>query len=155
MRRYITIGFTALLLLLPLALTSTNRMMRRLGRRWQKLHRLVYLIAVLGVWHYYWEVKADVRKPLMYAAILAVLFALRWWQARSRRAPVVRRTMSPAALPPVASAPARLMIATPVTASAAAKSVRRPGVSARDSQPMTRTQIGEVLTRITLLLTDV
>jgi len=95
-RPYITIGFTALLLLLPLALTSTNRMMRRLGRRWQKLHRLVYLVAVLGVWHYYWEVKADVRKPLMYAAILAVLFALRWWQARSRRAPGVLRTMSPA-----------------------------------------------------------
>ncbi|MGH8265267.1 MAG: sulfite oxidase heme-binding subunit YedZ [Steroidobacterales bacterium] len=95
-RPYITIGFTALLLLLPLAATSTNRMMRRLGRRWQKLHRLVYLIAVLGVWHYYWEVKADVRKPLMYAAILAVLFALRWWQARSRRAPAVRQTMSPA-----------------------------------------------------------
>ena len=95
-RPYITIGFTALLLLVPLAVTSTNRMMRRLGRRWQKLHRLVYLIAVLGVWHYYWEVKADVRKPLMYAAILAVLFALRWRQARSRRAPAVRQTMSPA-----------------------------------------------------------
>lgn len=95
-RPYITIGFTALLLLVPLAVTSTNRMMRRLGRRWQKLHRLVYVVAVLGVWHYYWEVKADVRKPLMYAAILGLLFALRWWQARSRRAPAAPRPMSPA-----------------------------------------------------------
>lgn len=94
-RPYITIGFLALLLLVPLAVTSTGRMMRRLGRRWQKLHRLVYVIAVLGVWHYYWEVKADVRQPLMYAGILALLFVLRWWQARSRRAPAVRRTRSP------------------------------------------------------------
>ncbi len=57
-RPYITIGFTALMLLIPLAVTSTNKMMRRLGRRWQKLHRLVYLIAVLGVWHYYWQCQA-------------------------------------------------------------------------------------------------
>jgi sulfoxide reductase heme-binding subunit YedZ len=96
-RPYITIGFTALLLLLPLAATSTKGMMRRLGRRWQKLHRLVYLIAALGVWHYYWGVKADVRKPLIYAAVLACLFALRWWRARSRRAPADRQSTSRAA----------------------------------------------------------
>ena len=82
-RPYITIGFLALLLLIPLAVTSTNRMMRRLGRRWQKLHRLVYIIAVLGVWHFYWQVKRDIRQPLIYAGILAVLLVYRW--ARSRR----------------------------------------------------------------------
>jgi len=77
-RPYITIGFTALVLLIPLAITSTNKMMRRLGRRWQRLHRLVYAIAVLGVWHYYWQVKRDVREPLIYAAILAVLLGYRY-----------------------------------------------------------------------------
>jgi sulfoxide reductase heme-binding subunit YedZ len=82
-RPYITIGFLALLLLIPLAVTSTNRMMRRLGRRWQKLHRLVYVIAVLGVWHFYWQVKRDIREPLIYAGILAILLIYRW--ARSRR----------------------------------------------------------------------
>ena len=96
-RPYITIGFTALLLLVPLAATSTKGMMRRLGRRWQMLHRLVYVIAVLGVWHYYWGVKADVRQPLTYAAVLACLLALRWWRARSRRAPADRQSRSPAA----------------------------------------------------------
>jgi sulfoxide reductase heme-binding subunit YedZ len=96
-RPYITIGFTAFVLLLPLAVTSTNAMMRKLGRRWQKLHKLVYVIAVLGVWHYYWEVKADKRQPLLYAGILAALFTLRWWQSRSRRAPAAHRTMSPQA----------------------------------------------------------
>jgi sulfoxide reductase heme-binding subunit YedZ len=83
-RPYITLGFTALLLLIPLAVTSTNRMMRRLGRRWQKLHRLVYVIAVLGVWHFYWQVKRDIREPLIYAAILAALLAYRMVRARRR-----------------------------------------------------------------------
>jgi methionine sulfoxide reductase heme-binding subunit len=82
-RPYITVGFVALLLLIPLAVTSTNRMMRRLGRRWQKLHRLVYVIAVLGVWHFYWQVKRDIREPLIYAGILAVLLVYR--RARLRR----------------------------------------------------------------------
>jgi sulfoxide reductase heme-binding subunit YedZ len=80
-RPYITIGFLALLLLIPLAVTSTNRMMRRLGRRWQKLHRLIYGIAVLGVWHFYWQVKRDVREPLIYAGILAVLLGYRGLRA--------------------------------------------------------------------------
>ncbi len=79
-RPYITIGFTALVLLTPLAVTSTNAMMRRLGRRWKKLHQLVYLIAVLGVIHYYWLVKADVREPLIYAGILAVLLGFRLYR---------------------------------------------------------------------------
>jgi sulfoxide reductase heme-binding subunit YedZ len=76
-RPYITVGFSALVLLIPLAVTSTNRMMRRLGRRWSRLHRLVYVIAVLGVWHFYWQEKIDVRKPLLYAAVLAVLLGYR------------------------------------------------------------------------------
>jgi methionine sulfoxide reductase heme-binding subunit len=76
-RPYITIGFAALLLLVPLAVTSTNRMMRRLGRRWQKLHRLIYPIAILGVWHYWWQVKKDIRQPLLYVGMLAVLLGFR------------------------------------------------------------------------------
>ena len=76
-RPYITIGFTALLLLVPLAITSTNRMMRRLGRRWQKLHRLIYLIVILGVWHYWWQVKKDIRQPLLYVAMVALLLGFR------------------------------------------------------------------------------
>jgi len=76
-RPFITVGFTAFLLLIPLALTSTNAMMKRLGRRWQKLHRLVYLIAILGVVHFYWQVKLDTLEPLIYAAILAALLGYR------------------------------------------------------------------------------
>jgi len=76
-RPFITVGFTAFLLLIPLALTSTNAMIRRLGRRWQKLHRLVYLIAILGVVHFYWQVKLDTLEALIYAAILAVLLGFR------------------------------------------------------------------------------
>ncbi len=86
-RPYITIGFTALLILIPLAVTSTNKMMRRLGRRWQKLHRLIYVAAILGVWHYYWQVKRDVRLPVLYAFMLALLLgyrAVRQWQVKRR-----------------------------------------------------------------------
>ena len=82
-RPYITVGFSALLLLIPLAITSTNRMMRRLGRRWSRLHRLLYLIAALGVWHFYWQEKIDERTPLEYSAVLAVLLGYR--VARSAR----------------------------------------------------------------------
>jgi sulfoxide reductase heme-binding subunit YedZ len=80
-RPYITIGFAALLLLVPLAVTSTNAMMRRLKRRWQSLHRLIYVIAVLGVWHYWWQVKKDIREPLIYAVLLAALLL---WRVRRR-----------------------------------------------------------------------
>jgi methionine sulfoxide reductase heme-binding subunit len=76
-RPFITVGFTAWLLLLPLALTSTQWMMRKLKKNWLKLHKLVYAIGILGVVHYYWLVKSDVREPLMYAGILALLFAIR------------------------------------------------------------------------------
>ena len=98
-RPYITIGFTALLLLIPLAATSTNGMMRRLGRRWQILHRLVYVIAVLGVWHFYWQVKRDVREPLLYAGILAVLLGYRVVRARRRRRAVVSAVAARPATP--------------------------------------------------------
>ena len=91
-RPYITIGMAALLLLLPLAITSTNRMIRRLGRRWQKLHRLVYLITLLGVWHFWWQVKKDIREPLIYAGIFAVLMAWRAIKARSAPATAPGRT---------------------------------------------------------------
>jgi len=77
-RPFITVGFTALVLMVPLAVTSTNAMVRRLGaRRWQALHRLVYLIAPLGVLHFWWMVKADVTEPAIYAAALAALLAFR------------------------------------------------------------------------------
>ncbi|MFI4914316.1 MAG: sulfite oxidase heme-binding subunit YedZ [Steroidobacterales bacterium] len=79
-RWYIIIGFSALLLLIPLAVTSTNKMMRRLGRRWQKLHRLIYLITALGVWHYWSSIKKDYREPLLYAALLSVLLGWRIWK---------------------------------------------------------------------------
>ena len=85
-RPYITLGFTGLLLLVPLALTSTNGMMRRLGRNWQKLHRLVYLIAILGVWHFYWQVKLDTLEALLYALALAALLAYRIWRKHVRTA---------------------------------------------------------------------
>ncbi len=74
---YVTVGFAAFLLLIPLAATSTQAMMRRLGRRWQRLHRLVYVIAVLGVIHYWWLVKADIREPLAYGLGLALLLFVR------------------------------------------------------------------------------
>lgn len=76
-RPYITVGFLAWLGLLPLALTSTQGMIRRLGRRWAQLHRLVYAVGVLGVLHYLWLVKADLREPLLYAGILALLLIAR------------------------------------------------------------------------------
>jgi len=87
-RPYITIGMLALLLLVPLAVTSTNGMMRRLGRRWTKLHRLVYVITGLGLWHFWWQVKADIREPLLYVGIFAVLMA---WRLRGKFWPATAR----------------------------------------------------------------
>jgi len=83
-RRYITVGFAAFLCLVPLAATSTRAAVRRLGRRWITLHRLVYVAAVGGVVHYAWLVKADLRAPAIYAAILAVLLGWRVAEARRR-----------------------------------------------------------------------
>ena len=85
-RPFITIGFAALLVLTALAATSTNGMRRRLGRRWQQLHYGAYVAAVLGVWHYWWQVKKDIRDPLIYAVILAALLGFRaWTRYRARR----------------------------------------------------------------------
>ena len=83
-RPYITVGFTSFVLLIPLAVTSTNAMQRRLGgRRWQRLHRLVYVIAAGGVVHYLWLVKKDITAPALYALVLILLLGLRlWWQRR-------------------------------------------------------------------------
>jgi sulfoxide reductase heme-binding subunit YedZ len=77
-RPFITIGFASLLLMIPLAVTSTAAWIRRLGgKRWQLLHRLVYLTAAGGVVHYYWLVKSDIQLPALYGAVLAVLLAFR------------------------------------------------------------------------------
>ncbi len=86
-RPFITMGFTAFVLLIPLAITSTKGWIRRLGgRRWQTLHRLVYLSAVAAVIHYYWLVKSDVRLPLMYGTFVAVLLGYRTVIALRKRA---------------------------------------------------------------------
>jgi len=95
-RPFITIGFAALTLMVPLAATSTAGMIRRLGRKWQTLHRLVYASAVLGVIHYWWLVKADVRSPILYAVVVSLLLGFRVWRRKkgtgvfvSRRVPAV------------------------------------------------------------------
>ena len=76
-RPYITVGFAAFLLLIPLAITSTKGWIRRLGKRWKLLHRLVYISAALGVLHYFWKVKADTRTPAIFAGVLVVLLLAR------------------------------------------------------------------------------
>ena len=81
-RPYITIGFAAFVMLIPLALTSTNQMMKRLGKRWKQLHQLVYVIGVCAVLHYLWLVKADMLQPLIYASILLLLLSTRAWLQR-------------------------------------------------------------------------
>lgn len=103
-RLYITLGFTGWLLLLPLAITSTNGWQRRLKRNWKKLHRLIYPAALLGAFHFVWLVKKDEREPLTYLAILLVLLAVRWplpqvkaaiLRARTSQAPVRDQTLRP------------------------------------------------------------
>mgnify|MGYP000193048551 CR=1 FL=1 len=84
-RPFVTIGFAAFLLLWPLALTSTNAMVRRLGRNWQRLHRLIYVVAILGVVHFWWLVKRDLTEPMIFAAVLAALLGVRiYWRRNSR-----------------------------------------------------------------------
>jgi sulfoxide reductase heme-binding subunit YedZ len=90
-RPYITVGFTAFILLTPLALTSNRWSMLRLGKRWKALHKLVYPILLLGVLHYLWLVKADYLEPLIYLAIAVVLLALRVWKPK-RLVPAPPRT---------------------------------------------------------------
>ena len=84
-RPYITVGFTSFLLLVPLALTSTNKMVKRLGgKRWSRLHRLVYVAAAGGVLHFLWQVKADLRTPVIYGGVLVLLLSSRLWIERIR-----------------------------------------------------------------------
>jgi sulfoxide reductase heme-binding subunit YedZ len=97
-RKYLMVGSTALLAMLPLAVTSTNAMIKRLGgKRWRALHRLAYMAAIAGVIHYYMQVKADVRQPLVFAAVLAVLLGwrlLNYWRQR-KLAPVATAAVKP------------------------------------------------------------
>jgi sulfoxide reductase heme-binding subunit YedZ len=99
-RRFIIAGLTAFLCMVPLAVTSTKGWIRRLGgRRWQSLHRLVYVTAIAAVVHYYWLVKSDVRLPLLYGSLVAILLAYRagvwWWKRRaSAAAPAAKRVPS-------------------------------------------------------------
>jgi methionine sulfoxide reductase heme-binding subunit len=99
-RPFITVGFAAFLLLVPLAITSTNRMMRRLGRRWSQLHRLVYAIAIFGVVHFWWlkEDKNDLSEPWLFAGLVSVLLLFRLlypaWQ-RAMQGQVLRRRSGP------------------------------------------------------------
>jgi sulfoxide reductase heme-binding subunit YedZ len=82
-RPYILFGFTAFVCLIPLAITSTNGMVKRLGgKRWQQLHKLVYAIAILGLFHYYLGVKADITWPAVYGLVLSVLLGYRWFRFR-------------------------------------------------------------------------
>jgi len=85
-RKYLIVGGTALIVMIPLAVTSTNAMIKRLGgKRWRALHRLAYVAAIAGVIHYYMQVKADVRQPLAFAAVLAILLGYRlvvYWRQR-------------------------------------------------------------------------
>ncbi|TDR80747.1 sulfite oxidase heme-binding subunit YedZ [Paludibacterium purpuratum] len=84
-RPFITVGFTALVMMTPLAITSTDGWMRRLKRNWGRLHRAIYAVAIFGVLHYWWLVKRDLRQPILFAAILAVLLGLRlFWSFRQR-----------------------------------------------------------------------
>ena len=93
---WVLVGFTGFLCLLPLAVTSTNGWIRRLGgKNWNRLHRLVYVAAIAGVLHYLWLVKKDITYPLIYGSVLTVLLLSRiWWavgKARSRNAPLARK----------------------------------------------------------------
>jgi len=84
-RPFITIGFTALVLLTAMAITSTSGMRRRMGRAWDKLHYSAYAVGVLGVWHYWWQVKKDTSDAWVYAVILALLLGIRIYWHLSRR----------------------------------------------------------------------
>jgi len=97
-RKFITVGFTAFVLMIPLAVTSTQGMIRRLGRRWGQLHRLIYISAIAGVVHYWWLVKADVRLPFIYGSVLAALLGYRVVNSlgKPRSGPAQAKTSQPA-----------------------------------------------------------
>ncbi|MEE3328832.1 MAG: protein-methionine-sulfoxide reductase heme-binding subunit MsrQ [Myxococcota bacterium] len=107
-RPYVTLGFAAFVILVPLALTSTRRSIKRLGRNWRKLHRWVYLALVLAVLHFIWLVKADLREPLVYAGIAALVLAWRipsWLGRRPLTYATLRRSRKNAPMPPRSSPP--------------------------------------------------
>jgi len=97
-RPFVTVGFAAFLLLIPLAVTSNQAAIRRMGgRKWLALHRSVYAIAILGIIHYWWLVKADVLKPVLYALILLALLGARaWWRELERRRQLAAMPQMPA-----------------------------------------------------------
>jgi len=95
-------------MLIPLAITSTNRMMRRLGGRWQQLHRLIYVVAILGVWHYWWQVKKDIRQPLLYVGMVAVLLGYRVVIRVVQRARAARAARSVTSMSAPATAPEKI-----------------------------------------------
>lgn len=98
MRPFITVGFTAFVLMIPLAITSTKGWIRRMGgKKWAALHRLVYASAIAGVVHYWWLVKADISRPQTYAAIVAMLLAARVYYQFKKNRPSVRPSASPSA----------------------------------------------------------
>jgi sulfoxide reductase heme-binding subunit YedZ len=100
-RPFITVGFLSFVLLIPLALTSTTTMIQRLGGTWwQRLHRLVYGVAIGGVVHYLWLVKADIQSPLMYGGLVALLLGYRVWVACGRRLHLVLTSRRQAAMYP-------------------------------------------------------
>lgn len=107
-RPFITAGFTAFVLMIPLAITSTRGMIRRLGgKRWQRLHRLVYFSAVAGVIHYYWQVKSDIRLPLLYGGIVAILLGYRAvtaWRNRRKQSFLAQPKSAPARSRPMETA---------------------------------------------------
>jgi methionine sulfoxide reductase heme-binding subunit len=97
-RRFITVGFAAFVLMIPLALTSSAWSIRRLGgKRWQRLHRLIYLTGILAVIHYFWLVKADHRKPIAYGIVLSILLLYRVGVWMSEKASERGKQLAPAA----------------------------------------------------------
>jgi methionine sulfoxide reductase heme-binding subunit len=95
-RPFITVGVISFLILIPLAATSTNRILRWMGgKRWKRLHRMVYLAAIGGVIHYLWLVKADLRRPLTYGCVLALLLGYRIWFAIRKSRLTARRSSAP------------------------------------------------------------
>lgn len=113
-RPYITVGFAALVILVPLAVTSTKKMVKRLGGKgWNRLHRMVYVAAALGVLHFLWLVKADIREPVIFASILAILLGYRAGAQALRRSKIRRsKTGSPSPALDSGAAPARTRVGT-------------------------------------------
>jgi len=110
-RPFITIGFAALVLLIAMAATSTNGIRRRMGKRWQQLHYSIYAVGMLGVWHFWWQVKLDTSEPSMYAAILAALLGYRLYGRISRSQ---KRAASPPANVAEPSGPRAPRVSRPV-----------------------------------------